>query len=43
MIDEYMWIEFVLMDERLKVVVFEIVLENGFSCEEMVSGVGYDV
>lgn len=43
MIDEYMWIEFVLMDERLKVVVFEIVVENGIGCEEMVSGVGYDV
>ncbi|MDF4198837.1 allantoate deiminase [Bacillus subtilis] len=41
-IDEYMRIEPVPMDERLKAAAFEIALENGFSCEEMVSGAGHD-
>lgn len=41
-IDEYMRIEPVPMDERLKTVAFETALENGFSCEEMVSGAGHD-
>ncbi|MDI6565093.1 MULTISPECIES: allantoate deiminase [Bacillus] len=41
-IDEYMRIEPVPMDERLKAAAFETALENGFSCEEMVSGAGHD-
>ncbi|MCY8928191.1 allantoate deiminase [Bacillus subtilis] len=41
-IDEYMRIEPVPMDERLKASAFETALENGFSCEEMVSGAGHD-
>ncbi|MCM3524352.1 allantoate amidohydrolase [Bacillus subtilis] len=41
-IDEYMRIEPVPMDERLKAAAFETALENSFSCEEMVSGAGHD-
>lgn len=41
-IDEYMRIEPVPMDERLKATAFETALENSFSCEEMVSGAGHD-
>ncbi|MDN0192402.1 allantoate deiminase [Bacillus stercoris] len=41
-IDEYMQIEPVPMDERLKAAAFETALENGISCEEMVSGAGHD-
>ncbi|UZD73408.1 allantoate deiminase [Bacillus siamensis] len=41
-IDEYMRIEPVPMDKRLKDAAFETAAENGISCEEMVSGAGHD-
>ncbi|MFP7232639.1 allantoate deiminase [Bacillus subtilis] len=41
-IDEYMRIEPVPMDERLKAAALETAAENGISCEEMVSGAGHD-
>lgn len=41
-IDEYMQIEPVPMDERLKAAALETAAENGISCEEMVSGAGHD-
>ncbi|WP_438420576.1 allantoate deiminase [Bacillus siamensis] len=41
-IDEYMRIEPVPMDKRLKDAAFEMAAENGISCEEMVSGAGHD-
>ncbi|MEC3655367.1 allantoate deiminase [Bacillus siamensis] len=41
-IDEYMRIEPVPMDKRLKDTAFETAAENGISCEEMVSGAGHD-
>ncbi|MBD0407640.1 allantoate amidohydrolase [Bacillus siamensis] len=41
-IDEYMRIEPVSMDKRLKDAAFETAAENGISCEEMVSGAGHD-
>ncbi|MED5047931.1 allantoate deiminase [Bacillus siamensis] len=41
-IDEYMRIEPVPMDKRLKDAAFETATENGISCEEMVSGAGHD-
>ncbi|MCY9028397.1 allantoate deiminase [Bacillus inaquosorum] len=41
-IDEYMRIEPVPMDERLKAAALETAAENGIRCEEMVSGAGHD-
>ncbi|MCI4170808.1 M20/M25/M40 family metallo-hydrolase, partial [Bacillus spizizenii] len=42
MIEEYMRLEPVPRDARLKAAAFETAAETGISCEEMVSGAGHD-